>query len=54
MCDEDSEIVTLIRGKDATEEQCSELEQYISENYEVDVDVQNGEQPVYSFFIGVE
>ena len=54
MCDEDSEIITLIRGKDATEEQCSELEQYISENYEVDVDVQNGEQPVYSFFIGVE
>ncbi len=54
MCDDDSEIITLIRGKDATEEQCSELEQYIAENYEVDVDVQNGEQPVYSFFIGVE
>ena len=54
MMDEDSEIVTLIRGKDASEEECAELEAYISDNYEADVDVQNGGQPVYSFIIGVE
>lgn len=54
MMDEDSEIVTLIRGKDATEEETAELEEYISENYEADVDVQNGGQPVYSFIIGIE
>ena len=54
MMDEDSEIVTLIRGKDASEEECAELEEYISDNYEADVDVQNGGQPVYSFIIGVE
>ncbi len=54
MIDEDSEIVTLIRGEDATEEECAELEEFISENYETDVDVQNGGQPVYSFIIGVE
>jgi dihydroxyacetone kinase-like predicted kinase len=52
--DEDAEIVTLIRGKDASEEECAELEEYISENYEADVDVQDGGQPVYSFIIGVE
>ena len=54
MMDEDSEIVTLIRGKDATEEECTELEEYIRNNYEADVDVQDGGQPVYSFIIGVE
>lgn len=54
MMDEDSEIVTLIKGQDATDEECAELEEYISENYEADVDVQNGGQPVYSFIIGVE
>ena len=54
MCDEDSEIVTVIRGRDASEEQAEELVSYISENYEVDVDLQDGGQPVYSFFIGVE
>ena len=55
MMDEDSEIVTLIRGEDASEDECAELEEYISENYEdADVDVQNGGQPVYSFIIGVE
>ena len=54
MIDEDSEIVTLIKGEDATDEECAELEEFISENYETDVDVQNGGQPVYSFIIGVE
>ena len=54
MMDEDAEIVTLIKGKDATEAECDELEEFISEQYDADVDVQNGGQPVYSFIIGVE
>ncbi len=54
MCDEDAEIITLIKGEDATDEETSEVEDFINENYEVDVDVQDGGQPVYSFFIGVE
>ncbi len=54
MCDEDSEIVTLISGEEASEEETSAVQSYIEDNFDVDVDVQNGGQPVYSFIIGVE
>ena len=54
MMDEDSEIVTLLKGEDATQEECDALAEFIEENYDVDVDVQDGGQPVYSFVIGVE
>lgn len=54
MCDEDSEIVTIIKGSEATDEECEEVKKFIEENFEVDVDLQDGGQPVYSFFIGVE
>lgn len=54
MMDEDSEIVTLIKGEDASEEECRQVADYISGHYDVDVDVEDGGQPVYSFVIGVE
>lgn len=54
MCDEDSEIVTIIRGEDATDEEMTAIQEYIEDHYEVDVDEQVGDQPVYSFIIGVE
>ena len=40
--------------EDATQEECDALAEFIEENYDVDVDVQDGGQPVYSFVIGVE
>ena len=54
MMDEDSEIVTLIKGEDATDAECKKVADYISGHYDVDVDVEDGGQPVYSFVIGVE
>ncbi len=54
MCDEDSEIVTLIQGSDATDAETTALKHYIEQNFEVDIDVEKGGQPVYSFIIGVE
>jgi dihydroxyacetone kinase-like predicted kinase len=54
MCDEDSAVVTLIQGKDATDEDCERVREFVEKNYEVDIDVQKGAQPVYSFLIGVE
>ncbi len=54
LIDEDSEIVTLIRGEDATEEEFEAIQNFIEENYEVDIDAEDGKQPVYSFIIGVE
>lgn len=54
MLDEDSELVTLIYGQDATEEQAQEIADYIEANSEAEVEIHAGNQPVYCFMIGVE
>ena len=54
MMDEDSEIITLICGEDATEEEIKKVQAYIEDNFDADVDIQEGKQPVYSFIIGIE
>ena len=54
MVDEDAEIVTLIAGEDATEEEVEELVAYIEDNYDAEVDLHRGDQPVYCFVLGVE
>ena len=55
MVNEDSSLVTLIVGEDISEEKANEIAGKISEKYpDVDVDLHLGQQPVYSFLIGVE
>ena len=54
MIDEESGIVTLIKGADSTEEETQQINDYIEKNFEVDIEIQDGGQPVYSFIIGVE
>ncbi len=54
LVDDDSEIITLIYGEDVTEEEVEEIEAYVEENYEAELECVNGKQPVYSFIIGVE
>ena len=55
MIDESSSIITLICGEDASEEEVEKLTEMIQDKYdEVDLDVRRGNQPVYSFIIGVE
>lgn len=51
---EDDEIVTLIGGEDVTSDELDELVDFCERNFEVEVEVHNGLQPVYSFIIGVE
>ena len=38
----------------ATDEEFEAIQKFIEENYEVDIDAEDGKQPVYSFIIGVE
>ena len=53
--DEDSEILTIIKGEDATDEEVDQLVSYVEENYdEVEVEVHQGDQPIYSFLFSVE
>ena len=52
---EDSELVSLYYGSDATKEQAEQLAEDIENTHEdVEVEVQYGGQPVYSYFISVE
>lgn len=54
MLDEDSELVTLIYGDTATLEQAKEIAEYIEDTSDAEVEIHEGNQPVYSFIIGVE
>lgn len=54
MISKDDELVTVVYGEDVQEEEANLLVSYIEEHYDVEVELHNGMQPVYSFIIGVE
>ena len=55
MIDEDSEIITLIYGEGTELAECEEISATISEEYsEIEVEIQEGNQPVYSYLMSVE
>ena len=55
MLDDMSSLVTLIYGEDVTHEEALEIKKYCEENHpDVDIDIRSGNQPVYSFLIGIE
>ncbi|MGG2064805.1 MULTISPECIES: DAK2 domain-containing protein [unclassified Bacillus (in: firmicutes)] len=55
MLDEDAEILTVLQGEDASEEEVAALVAFVEEKFEdVEVEVHNGNQPIYSFIFSVE
>lgn len=55
MIDEDAEIVTIIKGIDAADENVAAIENFLRENYEdIEIEIQDGKQPIYSFMFSVE
>ena len=55
MLDEDSEIVTIYIGEDGKEEVANELAQNLMAKYEdVEVEIHQGNQPVYPYLFSVE
>lgn len=55
MIDEDSAIVSIYFGAEATEEAAEEIASVIEEKYpDVEVEVNNGGQPIYYYVISVE
>ena len=55
MIDEDSEILTILQGQDVTDEELSELVKFAEENFDqVEVEVHNGNQPLYSYIFSIE
>lgn len=54
LIDEESEIVTLIAGENTSDEEMNEITSYVEEKFGVEIESNRGNQPVYSFVIGVE
>lgn len=54
LVDEDAEIITLIYGEDVNEDEIEEIESYVEDHFEAELELVNGKQPVYSFIVGVE
>ncbi len=55
MIEEDSEIVTILQGEDATDEEAEAVYEFIENAYpEVEIDMHKGDQPLYSFIFSVE
>ena len=55
MVDEDSYLITAIVGEDISSEEANKIKSKLHEIYpEIELDVVEGKQPVYSFLIGVE
>ena len=55
MIDDESSIITILVGQDIDEETMNNVASLITEKYsDLDLDIRPGNQPVYSFLIGVE
>ena len=55
MLDEDSEIVTIYIGEEGDEDLANNLAQDLMEKYEdVEVEIHQGNQPVYPYLFSVE
>lgn len=52
--DEDSELLTLIVGKDGDEETTGKIVEYVENNSDIEVDVIKGDVPVYYYLLGLE
>ena len=55
MIDEDSAIITIIVGEDIKDEEMDYIQAKLASKHpDIDLDVRRGDQPVYSFFVGIE
>ena len=53
--DEEAEIVTVLYGKDVSEEEATLIVRHIEESFaHVEVELYNGKQPLYPYIISVE
>lgn len=56
MVDELTSIITVLIGEDVTAEENKEFAKFLQDKYgqDIDIDIKQGDQPVYSFIIGIE
>nr|WP_155669573.1 DAK2 domain-containing protein [Ornithinibacillus caprae] len=52
---EDDEILTILQGEDVSDKEVEELVAYVEDTFEdVEIEVHNGNQPIYSYIFSVE
>lgn len=55
MVDEETSLLTVLVGEGVNEEEKEAVRSFVEENYsDIDIDIRDGGQPVYSFLIGAE
>ena len=55
MVDDESFLITILVGEDVKDEDIETITTKVSKKYpDAEVDVRRGDQPVYSFLVGVE
>ena len=55
MLDEESEILTIIFGDDVSEVEVTNLQQFVEGEFpDVEIEIHNGGQPLYSFIFSIE
>ncbi|MGD6841979.1 DAK2 domain-containing protein [Bacillus infantis] len=55
MIDEDAEIITILKGEDASEEELKVIADFLEKEYEdIEVEVHDGKQPLYAFIFSIE
>lgn len=55
MLDDESEIVTVLIGEEGSEEEAAEIADFMEENYpDIEIEIHQGDQPVYPYLISVE
>ena len=55
MIDDEHEIVTLVAGEDSNEKETDQIVAWVSaEHEELEVEVHEGGQPLYHYYIGIE
>ncbi|MFP7445121.1 DAK2 domain-containing protein [Bacillus infantis] len=55
MIDEDAEIITILKGEDASEADLEAIADFLEKEYEdIEVEVHDGKQPLYAFIFSIE
>ncbi len=55
MLDEDSEILTILYGNDAKREEVDSLKTFVEKNFaDVEIEIHEGKQPLYSYIFSIE
>lgn len=55
MLDEEAEILTILKGEDATQGDVESLTEFLEQNYgDIEIEVHEGGQPLYAFIFAIE